>query len=133
MAMAPGAALLGIDARWNTPMPNTFPLLRSADGGATWQALPDLPSAMQINALVFETPDGTVYLTATGLNAGEGGIYKLSPGASPWKLVSAVTPGDLRMMAVTWDANGHPATLWGLTQAHPNTSSAETLLWAHTA
>jgi hypothetical protein len=138
LAMAPGAAMLGIDARWQKdPNPaSDYPLLRSTDGGATWQPEPDMPAGMRITAGVFETPDGSIYLTAigeVGQALGQGGIYKLAPGASQWRLLSQVLPGDLRLMGVTWNASGQPLTLWGVTQAHPNTSDATTILYSHAA
>jgi hypothetical protein len=131
MAMAPEAAMLGIDARWPNPTPNTYQLLRSTDGGATWQPLPNLSSGLQINAGVLETPDGTIYLTAIGQSIGETGIYKLRPGASQWMLVSPVPPGELHLIALSWDASGHPTSLWGLQEAQ--NGNYTTIPWVHSA
>lgn len=134
LAMAPGAALLGVDARWSNPAPNTYPLLRSADGGATWQQTPSLPDGVQINANVLETPDGSVYLTAVGQAAGQGGIYKLASGASQWRLLSAVLPGNLDLVSVTWNASGQPLTLWGLAPQGPTgIDDPSRILYSHAA
>lgn len=135
LAMVPGAAMLGIDARWlKDPNPTSvYPLLRSTDGGATWQPAPNLPDGMRINADVYETPDGSTYLVAFGQALGQGGIYKLSPGASHWLLISPVLPGDLNPVAVTWNASGQPLTLWGLAPAQPGTSSPVSILYSHAA
>ncbi len=132
LAMAPGGAMLGIDGRWLNPGPNTYPLLRSGDGGATWQPDPALSSGDQINAGVLETPDGSVYVTEVA-QTGQAGIYTLAPGASAWRLISPVAPADLRLISVTWNASGQPLTLWGVSQAHPGTSDETTVLWSHAA
>ncbi len=109
--------------------PNTYPLLRSGDGGATWQPLPMLPSGLQASTQAFGTPDGTAYMGGFGSSFGQGGLYKLHPGASQWTLVSPVVPAYLHLNDVTWDANGHPTTLWGLQETQNYTS----IPWMHSA
>lgn len=124
--ISPGAPMLGYDAR-SANGPNIYPLVRSSDGGATWQALPSAPTCSQLNTDAVETPDGAVYITCFGANSGGAGIYKLLPGANQWTLASPLVPGSLFLCTVTWDAGGHPATLWALEQ----TQSYLNILWAH--
>ena len=128
--LVPGAPMLGYDAR-SANGPNIYPMVRSSDGGASWQALPTVPAGMMANGDAVETPDGTVYVTCFGANSGGVGIYKLTPGVSQWTLVSPLAPGSLslHLHTATWDASGHPVTVWGLQE----TSSYSYIPWAHTA
>lgn len=109
----PGAPMLGYDAR-SIEGPNVYPMVRSSDGGASWQALPSVPAGFQANTDAVETPDGTVYVTFVGTTSLQVGIFKLMPGASQWALVSPLVPGTFFLNTVIWDASGHPVTVWGL-------------------
>jgi photosystem II stability/assembly factor-like uncharacterized protein len=129
--------LLGFDARAFAG-PNTYPLLRSVDGGDSWQPLANGPSGLQTDIdMPAVAPDGTVYVTfccaASASSSATQGIYKLAPGAATWTLVSPVVPAQVRLVAVSWDTQGHPARLWGLRDAFPNTSAEITDLWSHGA
>lgn len=129
-ALVPGASLLGYDAR-SANGPNIYPLLHSSDGGATWQALPSFPAGMQANGDATETPDGTIYVTCFGSDSApvQVGIYKLTPSTTQWTLISPIAPGSLFLHVVTWDANGHPVTIWGLQE----TLAYTYIPWTHTA
>jgi hypothetical protein len=126
--MVPGAPMLGYDAR-SANGPNVYPLFSSNDGGATWQPLPSIPSGLQADTDAVEAPDGTIYQTCIGTDPSQTGIYKLVPGAGSWALFSALIPGGPHLYAVTWDASGHPITIWGL----QDTSSYTSIPWAHAA
>jgi hypothetical protein len=105
-----------------------YPVLRSTDGGATWQALPDYPSGSGGNdtQAVFATPDGGVFIYLGGAPACN--VYKLAPGATAWAC-SAQTAVPFHFVSVTWDAQGHPARLWGLVEAGYEITD----LWSHPA
>jgi hypothetical protein len=126
--LVPGAPMLGYDARSENG-PNIYPLFSSNDGGATWQPLPSIPSGLQADTDAIEAPDGTVYETCFGTDSSQAGIYKLTPGASGWTLISSLMPAALHLHTVTWDANGHPLTVWGLQEAEAYTY----IPWAHAA
>jgi photosystem II stability/assembly factor-like uncharacterized protein len=136
-ALVPGSStLVGYDARAFSGQ-NAYPMLRSANGGASWQPLPDAPAGLQTSSdSPIATPDGTIFVTlCCGASGGSpsSGIYKLAPGASAWALVSPVVPAQVRLTAVSWDTQGHPAKLWGLRVALPNTSASVTEIWSHPA
>lgn len=136
-ALVPGGTtLIGFEARAFSG-PNTYPMLRSYDSGASWRPLPGLPGGLQASTdTPLVTPDGTIFATfccgAPGA-ATVSGIYKLAPGAAAWTLVSPAVPAQVRLMAVSWDVSGQPATLWGLGDVFPNTSAGITDLWSHSA
>jgi hypothetical protein len=127
-ALTSGAPLLGYDARAENG-PNIYPLYRSADGGATWQPLPSLPTGMQADTDAVEVPNGTIYETCIGNDAEQSGIYKLTPGASSWTLVSTLGQGALHLHTVTWDAGGDPVDIWGLQETDTYTN----VPWTHAA
>lgn len=138
VANVPGSAtLIGFDARAFADNPNFYPLLRSLDGGASWQPLSDAPKGKEASTdQPILTPDGTVYVffcCGDTASPATDGIYKLAPGSTSWALVSPVVPASIRLMAVSWDAQGHPAILWGLHNVYPNTSAEVTDLWWHRA
>lgn len=138
VATVPGAStLIGWDARAFADNPNFYPLLRSLDGGASWQALPNGPKDKVMSTdLPLLTSDGTVYAFFCCGNpsaAASDGIYKLAPGSASWTFVSPVLPVQMRLAAVSWDAQGHPAKVWGLHQLYPNTTAEVTDLWWHQA
>ncbi|HEX8036893.1 MAG TPA: hypothetical protein VF510_23750 [Ktedonobacterales bacterium] len=138
VAVVPGGStLIGFDARAFADNPNFYPLLRSLDGGASWQPLPDMPKGKEASTdLPILTPDGTLYVffcCGDSSASVADGIYKLAPGSASWALVSPVVPASIRLMAVSWDAQGHPAKLWGLHNMYPNTSAEDTDLWWHRA
>jgi hypothetical protein len=127
-ALVPGAPMLGYDAR-SANGPNVYPLYSSSDGGAAWRPLPSIPSGLQAGTDAVEAPDGTIYETCIGTDPSQAGIYKLTPGAGSWTLLSALMPGVLHLHAVIWDANGHPVAVWGL----QDTSAYTDIPWAHAA
>jgi hypothetical protein len=130
-AFAPGGStFLGYDVRAFFG-PNTYPMVRSTDGGATWEPLPGFAAGMQAATDALIAPDGTVYVDvfSDGPSQQQSGIYRLRPGTSSWTLVSPVVPVHLVM--VSWDASGHPAALWGLVEAQ--NGSGITTLWTHAA
>ncbi|HEY7341110.1 MAG TPA: hypothetical protein VH591_09535 [Ktedonobacterales bacterium] len=127
-ALVSGAPMLGYDALASEG-PNVYPIVRSSDGGASWQALPSVPAGLQANTDAVESPDGTVYVTCIGVSSGQAGIYKLMPGASQWSLVSPIAPGTLFLHSVIWDTNGHPVAVWGLQE----TMGYMYAPWMHTA
>lgn len=128
-----GSTLIGFDAR-AFEGPNTYPTLRSTDGGASWQPLPGGPAGLQADTdAPSVTPDGTLFVTFCCGAPGVSGIYRLAPGASAWALVSPVVPAQIHFIAVSWNAQGHPVTLWGLRDTYPNTSASVTDLWSHPA
>lgn len=126
--MVPGGPMLGYDARFANG-PNVYPLFQSRDGGATWQPLTLVPGGLQANGDALEAPDGTVYVTCIPTNTGGVGIYKLTPGASHWALLSPLEPERLHLLAITWDANGHPTSVWGLQEK----STYTYIPWIHAA
>ena len=132
-----GSTLIGWDARAFADNPNFYPLLRSTDGGVSWQPLPNGPTDKEMSTdLPSLTPDGTVYAffcCGNPSGAASDGIYKLAPGSASWTFVSPVVPVQMRLVAVSWDAQGHPAKLWGLHNLYPNTSAEVTDLWWHRA
>ncbi|MGH2518015.1 MAG: hypothetical protein ACRDHP_20420 [Ktedonobacterales bacterium] len=130
VASAPGSAspLLGFDAR-AFDGPNPYPVLRSTDSGASWQALPGAGANLHANTDPLLAPDGTVYCGFFDAS-GQGGEYKLSPGAASWALVSSVVPAQVNIVAVGWDTTGHPVALWGLA---PSTDGTTSVLWTHPA
>ncbi len=123
-----GAPMLGYDAR-SIDGPNVYPMVRSSDGGASWQALPPVPAGFQANTDAVETPDGTIYVTFVGTTSFQAGIFKLMPGASQWTLVSPLIPGSLFLNTVIWDASGHPVSVWGL----QGTPAYISIPWTHAA
>jgi hypothetical protein len=130
----PGSStLLGFDARAFSG-PNSYPLLRSLDGGSTWQPLPDFPGGLQASSdTPAIAPDGTLYVSiccATESNTPANGIYTMSPGGTTWTLFSSIVPAQIHLVALSWDQNGHPARLWGLQE---NDSNNTTDLWWHAA
>jgi hypothetical protein len=127
-ALTPGASLLGYDARAENG-PNIYPLYRSTDGGATWQPLSSLPAGIQADTDAIEVPDGTIYETGIGNGTVQGGIYKLTPGASSWTLVSTAGPGLVHLQTVTWSAGGDPTEIWGLQETDTYTN----IPWVHAA
>lgn len=138
VASVPGSStLIGFDARAFADNPNVYPLLRSLDGGATWQPLPSGPKDEEANTdPPILTPDGTMYVffcCGDPSASAAYGIYKLAPGSTSWALVSPVAPASMRLGAVSWDAQGHPAKLWGLHNMYPNTTAYVTDLWWHRA
>jgi hypothetical protein len=137
VALVPASTtLLGFDARAFAG-PNIYPILRSTNGGATWQPLPNAPGSLQADTdAPAVTPDGTIYVTfccASGGSDAATGIYRLSPGGTTWTLVSPVAPVQVRLVAVSWDTRGHPSKVWGLRDVFPNTSAEITDLWSHPA
>lgn len=128
-ALMPGSSvLIGYDVRADNG-PNTYPILRSTNGGASWQALPGAGANLQAGSDPLLTPNGTIYIYFD--SASQGGQYRLAPGASSWALVSAVVPVQVQVTAVSWDASGHPSALWGLGEAPDG--STRTTLWTHAA
>ncbi|MGZ3664549.1 MAG: WD40/YVTN/BNR-like repeat-containing protein [Ktedonobacterales bacterium] len=138
VASAPGGStLIGFDARAFADNPNFYPLLRSLDGGASWQPLPNTPKGKEASTdRPILTPDGTPYVffcCGDPSASAADGIYNLAPGDAGWTMVSPVVPATMRLMAVSWDAQGHPAKLWGLHNIYPNTTAEVTDLWWHRA
>jgi hypothetical protein len=129
---AGGSAFLGYDVRAFSG-PNTYPMVRSTDGGATWEPLPGFAAGMQASTEALMTPDGTVYVDvfSDGSSQQQSGIYRLTPGTSTWALVSPAVPATVHLVMVSWDAGGHPAALWGLVEAQNGTGI--TTLWTHAA
>jgi hypothetical protein len=131
-AFAPGgSAFLGYDVRAFAG-PNTYPMVWSMDGGATWRPLPGFAAGMQAATDALIAPDGTVYVDVFDDGSSpqqQNGIYRLPPGATQWALVSPVVPAGLHLVMVSWDAGGHPAALWGLVEAQ--NGSGITTLWTH--
>ncbi|HEU5370535.1 MAG TPA: hypothetical protein VFU69_18830 [Ktedonobacterales bacterium] len=87
----------------------------SADGGATWRALPPNPGNL-IAGYLAAAPDGTLYaeFDQNFSNVSTGpqlGIYKVVPGASAWSYVGS-SPGA-GWFIVAWDGAGRPTALWG--------------------
>jgi len=126
--LVPGGPRLGYDDR-SIDGTNVYPMVRSSDGGASWQALQSVPAGFQANTDAVETPDGTVYVTFVGTTSFQAGIFKLMPGASQWTLVAPLVPGTLFLNAVIWDANGHPVSVWGL----QGTPAYTSIPWTHAA
>lgn len=124
--------LLGFDSRVFDGS-TSYPMLHSTNGGASWQALPSAGVATQPDTNPLPTPDGTIYCGFFDNSSGQGDFYKLTPGTGSWSLISPVVPVQVRLVTVSWDASGHPATLWGLVQVHPETSDSTTTLWTHAA
>ncbi len=122
---ADGKTLLGAIAPDETDPTNRV-YLRSTDGGATWSALPPHPEGL-LGSLMWATPDGATYAAFDQRFSGTGqtlyGIYKATPGAAGWGYVASEPPGGL--LAVAWDAAGHPAALWGRVDAQDVTSGLE--------
>ena len=132
-AFAPGGStFLGYDVRAFSG-PNTYPMVRSTDGGATWEPLPGFAAGMQAATDALIAPDGTVYVDVFSDRSSQqqSGIYRLTPGTGSWALVSPVVPANLHLVMVSWDASGHPAALWGLVEAQ--NGSGTTTLWTHAA
>jgi hypothetical protein len=133
LAVVPGSTtLLGFDSRVFDGS-SSYPMLRSTNGGATWQALPIVGATAQSDTDPLPTPDGTIYCGFFDNSSGQGGIYTLAPGAASWSLVSPVVPMQINVTMVSWDSGGHPIALWGLVQVHPETSDSTTTLWTHAA
>lgn len=128
VALASGSgALFGFDARAYGAV-GSYPLLRSTDGGHSWQALPMPASSATTDSEALVTPDGTAYVVFFDMPSPQG-IYALAPGAAQWKLVSPVVPADLHLVAVSSDAAGHPVALWGLARINQDDNA----LWTHAA
>jgi hypothetical protein len=130
----PGSStLLGFDARAFSG-PNSYPLLRSLDGGSNWEPLPDSPGGLQASTdTPAVAPDGTLFVSfccGADSSTTANGTYTLSPGGTTWTLVSAVAPAQVHLVAVTWDESGQPVRLWGL---RDNDSDYTTDLWWHVA
>lgn len=137
VALVPASStLLGFDARAFAG-PNIYPILRSTDGGATWQPLPNAPGGLHANTdAPAVTPDGTIYVTfccADPESTAVSGSYRLTPGSAQWALMAYVAPAQVRLAAVSWDAQGRPTRLWGLHDVFPDTSAGVTDLWSHPA
>ena len=125
-----GVTMIGQETHAATS-PDVYPLLRSTDGGATWQALPDFPQGTGSNdsTAIFATPDGTAFVRLpVAPGATPCTIYKLMLGASAWACL-AQTTGGFGFALVTWDVQGHPAKLWGLVEAGYEITD----LWSHPA
>jgi hypothetical protein len=128
--LSDGVTMIGQETRAATS-PDVYPLLRSTDGGATWQALPDFPQGTVSNdsTAIFATPDGAAFvLLPVAPGATPCTIYKLTPGASAWVCL-AQTTGGFGFALVTWDVQGHPARVWGLVEAGYEITD----LWSHPA
>jgi hypothetical protein len=123
-----GVTMIGQETRAPAG-PNVYPLLRSTDGGASWQALPEFPAGIGGNREVLVAPDGTAFAYFPGApGASSCTIYKLMPGANAWAC-SARTVENIRFVLLTWDAQGHPARVWSFV----DTGSRITELWSHPA
>jgi hypothetical protein len=79
----------------------------SRDGGQTWQALPAAPGPV---GALFPAPDGTLFTVAYFQNHNV--IVELAAGGTAWTSLALSQEG---ILALTWDAGGHPATLWSPT------------------
>jgi hypothetical protein len=126
-----GVAMIGQETRAATS-PDVYPLLRSTDGGASWQALPDFPQGTGSNdsTAIFATPDGAAFVRLPfAPGATPCTIYKLSPGASAWACSAQATTGAFGFALVTWDVHGHPAKVWAFVDA----GYGITDLWSHPA
>jgi hypothetical protein len=127
VAGAAGAPLIGVGESCQCDGP---PLLRSADGGATWRELPAYPSGYGAREFwTVETPDGTVFATLQQGNlSGPIGIYALSPGAGSWRLVDYPTGNQSwALEGASWDAKGHPTAIWGWSWSNDEVDG----LWRH--
>jgi hypothetical protein len=100
-----GQVFLGVDE-------NTRLYVSSSDGGATWAPLPSPPGGLVIAALA-STPSGALYAEtwSLGADAAPPGVYRLTPGASGWRLIGAL-PNSGSQLAVSWDDQGAPLALW---------------------
>lgn len=134
-AFAPGiGAFLGYDVRAFSG-PNTYPMVWSTDGGATWRPLPGFSAGMQAATDALMAADGTIYVNLLGdaPSQQQPGMYKLAPGARQWTLVMPSPSVTIYIVMVSWDASGYPVALWGLVLIHPNTTADTTTLWTHSA
>ncbi len=138
LGVVPGSStLIGFAMQGSTDNPQAYPMVRSLDGGASWHPLPDGPKGKQAVTYPFAiAPDGTLYVSfccSDPSAVAADGIYKLVPGSTNWTLLSPVATTQIRPIAVSWDAQGHPTKLWGLHLLHPDTSAGDTDLWWHSA
>jgi hypothetical protein len=88
----------------------------SPNGGATWMPLAAPPGSLRITGLV-STPSGTYYGELTSPNGDATavpGVYRLAPGKSTWALVGALPLTTGGPLAVSWDEQGHPLSLWSI-------------------
>jgi photosystem II stability/assembly factor-like uncharacterized protein len=99
LALTPSGALLGT-TDWPRPR-----LLRSADGGATWN--PSGPPGAAIGALTVDQGSGTVYATATG-----GAVFRTSDGGDSWQ----TAPADLAYAEIATDPRD-PGTIYATAHA----------------
>lgn len=107
---------LGTDGQAHEPEQRRY--YYSTDGGARWQALaPGWPGVFA--AYLLPAPDGTVYAplvrdpTPTTGEVAEEGVYGVAPGDTFWHFSAHFPAGNVDRLVLAWDAEGHPASLWG--------------------
>lgn len=120
-----GSILLGsyftTDGPQPAGLPDHLPLLESRDGGVTWVILPSpANSAFFENGISKDSasiaPDGTIVamcdiFKTTDYKIHAFGYYTLAPGSQTWQKQATTVPEML--LTVSYDAQGHPARLWG--------------------
>lgn len=94
----------------------------SFDHGMTWQALPSLPiltpGTIDFYPTLFAAPDGTIVFSLANRALTEVAISAWQRGASSWKRLSDQQGQRAALIlpfVLSWDAQGHPARLWGRT------------------
>lgn len=107
---------LGMDGQEHEPEQRYY--YYSTDGGIHWQSLA-LGWPGVFAAYLLPAPDGTVYAplvrdpALTTGEVAEEGIYAVAPGDTFWHFSAHFPAGNVDRLVLAWDAQGHPASLWG--------------------
>ncbi len=95
-------------------------LVASRTLGATWQSAAPFTAGQTLGGDRFaaRTPDGTlVALLQATSGVGKANLAILASGTRTWQPLAA-PPAGARLVALTWNAAGHPATLWASMGGH---------------
>jgi hypothetical protein len=117
-------ALAAVDAQNNTVV--------SFDGGLTWRQTPALAQNQGICGNFYIAPDGTCVANFITVNAAEPlqtlAAYIAAPGATAWHPLDPHNTLPTTILALTYDAQGHPYRLWAWLNTGMNGASQ---VWAY--
>jgi hypothetical protein len=95
-------------------------LVVSRDTGASWLDATPFPSGQTLGASRFaaRTPDGSLVASLQSTrDASKTGLFILAAGTHVWQPLAA-PPAGAQLLALAWDAAGHPTALWANTSGH---------------